>query len=118
MLNLILTDIEHLDDYIQQLKTKFQSGPLLITIQEIKNTQYSRNIYFAKLGVLANEVGYTKSELHNFVKLNILPKITKMSEFIISNSDTTSTSCLNEAGYTKLITEIQNYFLKNTDIII
>ena len=119
MINLILKNASHLEDYIDQLKQKFPNK-IYVTIREIKGVDSSRKEYFARLGNFAESLGYNKSEMHEFVKENILPAITKHKEFIQHENglNSTSTTSLNEAGYTKLIQSLEDYIFNNVDKVL
>lgn len=121
MIHLILKDVDHLEHYIDQLKSKFSEGPLYLTIDKINDLEYSRKIYFAKIGEFADQLGHTKKEMHEFVKNNVLRKITNQREFLIepdNNPDLYSTKSLNKAGYTALIRATSEFILNQTDTII
>ena len=100
MINLILKNAEHLEDYIDQLSSKF-SGEILVTIKEIKGVNKSRAEYFARIGEFAEEMGYNRKEMHEFVKDNILEYVTKHEQFVDNPASIgeLSTTVLNEVKY-------------------
>lgn len=119
MINLILKNASHLEDYIDQLKNKYE-GPIYVTIKPLSNEEKCRKEYFVKIGNIGESLGYTKSDMHEFVKENILPNITKNTKFIKSEEqlDSTSTTSLNKLGYNKLLLELKEYMEKNLDKLI
>jgi len=118
-LNLILKDVNHLEDYIEQLKAKFPDK-IYISIRQLKGLDASRKEYFARIGTFAEEMGYSKPEMHEFVKDNILQEVTKHKQFVSSDSgiNSTSTKSLNEVGYTKLLLSIEEYMENEIDRLI
>ncbi len=119
MLNLILKNVDHLEHYIDQIEDKYHGESIYVTVRKIKDNNYNRKIYFAKIGEFADKLGYTKSEMHEFIKKNVLPSVTSNPAFLKEDPDTlTSTTCLNNAGYTSLIQKTEEYILGNIDVII
>lgn len=119
MLNLILKNASHLEDYIDQLKEKYPDK-IYVTIRTIKGISASRKEYFARIGEFAEEMGYNKKEMHEFIKDNVLPSVTSNIKFIQDENglNSTSTTVLNEEGYTKLLLVTEQFILSKLDKII
>jgi hypothetical protein len=119
MLNLILKNASHLEDYIDQLKEKYPDK-IYVTIRNIKGIDASRKEYFARIANFGEKMGYNRIEMHDFVKQNILPDIVKNEQFCKSPQGVgeLSTTVLNEAGYTKLLLSIEEYMRDKVDKLI
>lgn len=72
-----------------------------------------RNKYFQLVNELAKEtnLGYTKTDLHNSIKVNIMKKFEDFPHYFSTNEPECSTKHLNYEGWVAMIEQLKVYAL-------